>query len=343
MTGRKPFMRITKKHLTIVLSFAIALLLQLRAWSQSAIMTDTGYYVSYPDKLTARLYLSQKYAGLQFPKGQNDAKLEYRSNSKLSLGAGFTWKSLTVNLSYGFNALNKDEEKGATKGLDLQMNVYPRKWALNINLIAPKGYHLEPAGYAVTDPRSYYYRPDIRLTELSISAYRVPNKARFSYRAALLQTEWQKRSAGSFLYGGNIYTGGASGDSSLVPEMLQPFFPGADMHRIVFTGFGPGAGYAYTAVLSGHFFLTGSFIANLNVCMVKEQYHDGSTNRTNISPTTNFKTALGYNSALWNISASWTGGGIWFSGNAAEKDYFRPAGQYRFVFARRFDVRRRKE
>jgi hypothetical protein len=36
----------------------------------------------------------------------------------------------------------------------------------------------------------------VKTTFFGISAYQVPNKERFSYRAALLQSEWQKKSAG---------------------------------------------------------------------------------------------------------------------------------------------------
>lgn len=327
---------------SVMTGMVIFLCLSPPSAAQRHMPVDTGYYVSYRDKLTTRIYLSQKYVHLNFPDGQNNAKLEYKANTKLNVGAGFTWRSLSVNLFYGFSALNRDTEKGATKGLDLQLNLYPRKWALNLNVIAPKGYHLEPKGYVSTDPDAYYYRPDIQLNQLSLSAYRVPNKAKFSYRAALLQTEWQKRSAGSFLYGGNIYTGHVQGDSALVPKVLSSAFPAAGITRIRFTGFGPGAGYAYTLVMGGHFFLTGSLIGNLNFCVTDERTAGASARKTDVSPTINFKSALGYNSAWWNISANWTGSGIWFAGSAAKKDYFWPVGHYRFVIARRFDVSRHK-
>ncbi len=321
--------------------FAILFMLSagfIPAHGQQQPSIDTSYYVSYRHQLTTRIYLSQKYVHLNFPDGANGAELEYKANTKLNLGAGFTWRALSVNIFYGFSALNTDQEKGATKGLDLQLNLYPRKWAINLNAIFPKGYHLEPKGYASSDPGGYYYRPDIKLNQLSLSAYRVPNKARFSYRAALLQTEWQKRSAGSFLFGGNAYTGSAKGDSALVPKVLQGSFPEAGIEQIRFTGFGPGAGYAYTLVMGGHFFITGSLIANLNLCFTEEKTASGSVKKTDISPTTNYKAAAGYNSSKWNVSANWTGNGIWFAGSAAKKDYFWPVGHYRVVIARRFDV-----
>lgn len=302
---------------------------------------DTSYYETYPHKLTTRLYLSQKYVHLNFPALNNAKKLEYEANPKLNFGAGITWRGISLNAFYGFSFLNKkDEPKGKTKGLNLQLHVYPRKWTIDLLAVLPKGFHLEPKGNAASNSNSYYYRPDVRFNLYGFSAYRVPNKEKFSYRAAIQQTEWQKKSAGSLLFGGQAYYGTVKGDSALVPKQLQNGFPQAGITSINFFSIGPGIGYAYTLVMGKHFFITGSIVGDLDFNFTTEKGGTGKHNQTSLNPATVYKAALGYNGRMWNISANWTGNGLWLQGASFSKDYFWPTGLYRIVFARKFVIKK---
>jgi Domain of unknown function (DUF4421) len=301
---------------------------------------DTSYYETFPNKFNARLFLSRKYVHFNFPTSGDVNELEYKANAKLNLGAGVSLHNFSLNIFYGFGFLNnKNEAKGKTKGLDIQLHVYPRKWAIDVLGIFPKGFHLEPKGYAISDPTKYYYRPDIKTTLIGLSAYRVPNKQKFSYRAAILQTEWQKKSAGSVLFGGQSYYGIIKGDSALVPKLVQSGFPQAGLHNISFFSIGPGIGYAYTLVIAKHLFITGSLVGNLDLNFTKEE-GSSKNNKVALSPAEVFKTAIGYNSSTWNISANWTGNGLWFKGASASKDYFWPNGNYRLVLARKFEFKK---
>ena len=298
---------------------------------------DTAYYERFPEKITVRLYLSKKYVHLNFPSGGSAEDLEYKANPKLNLGAGITLKNISVNFFNGFSFLNKNYgDKGKTKGFDFQVHLYPRKWAIDLLYVAPKGYHLEPKGLGGVPADKYYYREDLKTTFFGISAYQVPNKKRFSYRAALLQTEWQKKSAGSFLYGGEIHHGTIQGDSALIPAVYKNTYPQAGINKINILSFGPGGGYAYTLVMGQHFFITGSMVINLDVNFVREE---SSTKEKNVSlnPSEVFKAALGYNGRYWNVSTNWTGNGFSVQGSATPENYFFPAGNVRLVVAHRFE------
>jgi hypothetical protein len=150
----------------------------------------------------------------------------------------------------------KDEAKGKTKGLDLQIHLYPKKWAIDVLFESPKGFYLDQKGIAGAGANNYYYRGDIKSNLYGVSAYRVPNKEKFSYRAAISQTEWQKKSAGSFLYGGNVFHGFLQGDSAFIPALLMNNYPQKGVTKMSYTSFGPGVGYAHTLVIDQHFFLT---------------------------------------------------------------------------------------
>lgn len=149
-------------------------------YAQKDFPHDTSYYETFPHKVTGRIFLSQKYVHLNFPaKDNNLPDMEYKANAKMNLGIGVTFNHFSINLFNGFSFLNKSkEEKGKTKGLDLQMHLYPRRWAIDLLVLFPKGFYLDPKGYASGDPNKYYYRPDIQFTLLGLSTYRVPNKTK---------------------------------------------------------------------------------------------------------------------------------------------------------------------
>jgi hypothetical protein len=327
-------MKIIQKVFAIAITFLCTI---LNTNAQMAFQNDSAYYETFPNKINVRLYVSQKYVHLNFPGGQGLKELEYKANPKMNLGIGFTTRSFSLNLFNGFAFFNKEKEpRGKTKGLDIQLHLYPKKWTVDILAETPRGFHIEPAGQAGAAANTYYYREDVKTSLYSLAAYRIPNKERFSYRAALLQTEWQKKSAGSFLYGGNIYRGKMEGDSALVPHAIDGGNPLAGMTKMDVFGFGPGAGYAHTFIVKQHFFFTGSIIANINVNFVKE-FATTQTKKVSLNPSEIFKAAIGYNSRTWNISANWAGNGQWVRSSVSPNSYFFPSGNVRIVVAHKFE------
>src|SRR5436190_1960904 len=323
-------------YCSILVASVIGIAIPVNVKAQKDFPHDTSYYETFPHTITVRLFLSRKYVHLNFPAMGGASELEYKANAKVNLGAGITLHNFSLNIFYGFGFLNNStKEKGKTKGLDLQLHIYPHKWAIDVLAVFPKGFYLDPKGYASNNPNTYYYRPDIKQTLFGLSAYRVPNKEKFSYRAAILQTEWQKRSAGSVLFGGQVYYGDVKGDSAIVPKRIQNSFAQAGLTEISFVNIGPGIGYAYTLVMAKHFFITGSLIGNLGINFNTEKGSSKNT-KVSISPAEVFKTAIGYNSRTWSVAANWTGNGIWFKGASSSKDYFWPTGQIRFVVSKKF-------
>jgi hypothetical protein len=326
-----------KTIVSLLMTFAL-FICSLSLNAQKDFQHDTTYYETFPQKTTFRLYLSKKYVHLNFPSGGSAEDLEYKANPKLNLGAGITIKNISINLFNGFSFLNKNtDEKGKTKGFNFQVHLYPHKWAIDLMYVAPKGYHLEPKGLAGAPADKYYYREDVKTTFFGISAYQVPNKKRFSYRAALLQSEWQKKSAGSFIYGGEIHHGTMQGDSALVPALLSSTYPQRGINKINILSFGPGAGYAYTLVMAQHFFITGSMVINLDANFVREEDEAKKEKNFSLNPSEVFKAALGYNGRRWNISANWAGSASSVQGSLTSENYVFPSGNIRIVVAHRFE------
>ncbi len=305
---------------------------------------DNNYYETYRNKLTTRIFVAQKFAQFRVPASGSAQDIQYSSNHNVKLGVGVTWHNLTLNLSYGFSFLNKnrEEEKGETKGIDLQLRLFPRKWAIDILAVMPRGMYIHPKGYAADDPSEYYSRPDVKERLFGIGAYYVPNKEKFSYRAALVQNEWQKKSAGSPLYGGEILYGIVEGkDSAFVPKKIQANFPQAGITEMNYISVGPGIGYAYTLVMDQHFFITGALIGNLKVNLTKEEIGSAVNKKTSFDPTANYKAAIGYNSNNWSICANISGNLVLVKANSSTMNYFMSSGAWRVMLAKKFDVKKK--
>jgi hypothetical protein len=301
---------------------------------------DSSFYTTYPKKITTRFYFSKKFNNITVPGSTDAHSFEYRPNTQLTTGVGLTLNTLSLNVAYGFGFMNNDDEKGKTKIIDLEGHAYPYKWAVDLLAIRYKGLHIDPKGYA-TNNENYYYREDAIQLLLGIAAYRVVNYKRFSYNAAMIQSEWQKRSAGSFLYGGEMYYGYLKGDSSLIPAVMAHDFNQAGIDKTQFFTIGVGAGYAYTLVLAKHFYAMGSLITNLDLHFTMDHYGRDELKKNALQPSLIYKAAIGYNFNDWNISANFAGNTLWVKTPSVDQVYKYPIGNYRFIVAKRISANRK--
>lgn len=326
------------------LFFTIIFIVQFlpyKSQAQKKESVDNGYYVTYPDRLMLNVYLSQKFAPFTIP-SKNAQDLNYLTNSKLNLGAGFAYNGLGLNLSYGFKFLNKEKGKGKTKGLDFQFHLYPHKWAIDLLGTFRKGYYLDPKDNNGLNLTDFQLRPDIKRHIIGLSVFRVPNSHKFSYRAALTQNDWQTKSAGSILFGGEAYRGSITGDSALVPPKVSSNYDQAAINEITFLSIGPGLGYAYTLVIDKNFFITGSAIGSLDLNFSAEEISGDKKKKTSIIPGGVYKGAFGYNSDTWSLSANITGNILYAGSESSSKEYFLPTGNFRFIVAKKLAPRSHK-
>jgi hypothetical protein len=301
---------------------------------------DTIFYRSYRDRVTARIYLSRKYTQLKFDPPGLTPKFDYNPNTTLNLGIGATYHAFTLNIGIGISRFNPKEIRGKTRYLDLQGHFYARKW--NIDLLGEfyRGYYLTPEGKAAPRGEDYYKRKDLALDLIGIAFYQSLNNGRFSYQAGLLQNEWQQKSAGSILVGGEIYYGSIHGDSVLVPAELDPDYQKQNIDKLHFFEIGPGLGYGYTLVIQQHFFVLASATVNLAFRFSGEQ--SGLSGKTkekiDFTPNNIIHLGMGYNTDTWCVSALWVRTRLNVKGESSGYRYGIATGNYRIIFAKRFRV-----
>lgn len=298
---------------------------------------DTSYYESYSQSIIGRLYFSRKFTSLELEKSSG-SRLRYQPNTPLNMGVGITYHMLTVNLAYGFSFLNPEDGKGKTKYLDLQTHFYAREWTIDLLGQFYKGYYLTPKGLAARSPDSFYIRPDIRIDMIGGAAYHLSNSDRFSYRAPMFQDEKQKKSAGSWLFGGEIYYGTIKADSAVVPSALKEQYTQGGVRSLRFLKIGPGAGYAHTFIIASDFFCMASLQANLGV----EFTHQsgglvGKGERVSLSPGYIYRLVLGYDKGLFNVNISAVGNQLNIKSGVSDDKILIGTGAYRLTFTRRFN------
>ncbi|MEX2592207.1 MAG: DUF4421 domain-containing protein [Anditalea sp.] len=296
--------------------------------------SDNAYYELFPEHLTSRFYFSRKYTALKITDKGTDQAYLYMPNSTLNMGVGATYKNLTLNLAYGFGFLNPDRGKGETKYLDAQAHLYPKKMVIDLFLQFYKGYYLLPEGLGASIGENFYTRPDMRVHKIGASAQYVFNNGKFSYRAAFLQNEWQKKSAGTFLLGFEMYGGMADEESNLAPPQLIDD-PQRNFQTIRFLEFGPNMGYAYTLVIKEHFFITASAASNLGVGYSTLIGDAGKNTQWGINPNYFLRGFIGYNSSKWSVNANYVHNNVRLQENRAFSNAVM-TGNYRLNFVYRF-------
>lgn len=295
---------------------------------------DNPYYVTYPDHIIGRLYLSRKFTAVKIRDEVEGQNYLFSPNTTLNHGIGATYKFATLNLAYGFESLNPDIGQGETRYLDLQAHAYPQNFVFDLFGQFYRGYHLSPQGFASPPGERFYYDPEMVVTKIGFFGQYLFNGDELSLRASFLQNEWQQRSAGSFLVGFEMYGGRAMTDDALLPVTVMAD-PNRNFRTLRFFEFGPNAGYAYTLVIKKNWFITLSASANLGIGYSMLESQQDRNTEWGISPNMFLRGFAGYNSDKWSINANYVYNEVRFVENQQFSNSIM-TGNYRLNFIYRF-------
>lgn len=310
---------------------------------------DSSYVTDYTHMLTGRVYFSTKFNALDVDDRKLASHIEYRPNTNVNFGVGASYRALTLNLGVGVPSLNNDDSlRGETSYLDAQGNMYGRRFAINLFAQLYRGYYVDQlsfpgfaqdTGYAevLTVDR---LRPDMRQRNLGASVMHIRNNRRFSYRAAFNQDAWQRKSAGSWLVGGNFVYQGMRAERSAIPAAVDSFWrEPLRLRRIDQIELGAMGGYAHTFVLRQRLYFSMTvclglgLVRNASTLVVDEGFirrtHWGGNVRSQA------RIAMGYNSARTNIGLSYVNEQSQTS-LAPQAIYAWSVGNFRLFFVKRF-------
>lgn len=238
----------------LVFALIIPVLLRSQSADTKLLKDDTTsinrYYQNLSDQLIIRIFSLQKSNNVELRK--NNHALRYEPNGTFSLGVGFNYKWLGIGLSLGIPSSTEEiEKKGKTKRLDLQLSMYSKLFGFDAHLQNYTGYYLaNPNKFTNWDEDYYPQLPDMSVSTLGASLFYIFNSNRFSYKAAFVGNQVQRRSAGSAVTGLFFSQDDVSTDSGYIPnEIIDTTWQGYDLKSFKASTFGLNAGYLYTFVI----------------------------------------------------------------------------------------------
>jgi len=297
---------------------------------------DTSYIQDLSDKLVVRGFSKSKTNSLDIVNTITNEQLIYKPNSSSSLGGGFNYNWLGVDISVQLPGTDKEHQKyGETNSFDFQANTYLRKFAVDLSYVRYKGYYLEDAN----DPKNgdtIIKHQGLRTHSLGLGVNYIFNNKKFSYRAAYLQNERQKKSSGTFFSGGFISLTGLESNKGLIPLHYVKLYPEiANLTRINSWQVGGQGGYAHTFVLKS-FYLTMSLGGGLGVENKKFITKDSRTliSEFGLAPRYQLRGAFGYNSNDLSFGIQGVKDGV-FIGGTGKNDLIYNFGSWRLFVAYR--------
>lgn len=182
---------------------------------------DTEYVHSYYPKLGIRLYEVTKFNQIRFRNNKTNKSVSYKPNDMNAIGIGVNYRWLNLGVSIPLPSLD-EKIYGKTNNIDLQLNIYTRRFTVDGSLLYHKGFYMDNVIDLVPNwnKKEFPYRSDLQNMSLGGSCIYTINHKKYSYRAAFLQSEWQKKSAGSLLLGGFVLLYRMRADSSFVERSL---------------------------------------------------------------------------------------------------------------------------
>ena len=234
--------------------------------SSTNLKYDTTYIENISDKLAIRIYNIWKNTDLKLTELKTNKYLLIKPNGKTNIGIGFNYKWLGLGVAFGMPLINNDDSiYGKTKRFDFQLNLYGRTMGADIYFQRYKGFYISNPNMLVDwNKKEYPLLSDMQIIAAGASVYYFFNHKKFSYRAAFVRNEIQKKGQGSmilgFYYGLNSAYDNTGFLSQSLKDSLSTLF---DVYSFNSNSFGISFGYTFTFVIAKHFFINLSLVPGI--------------------------------------------------------------------------------
>lgn len=232
---------------------------------------DTTRIIDMSSNLSLWAYGINKQYSLELKNENVKNKLHVKPNGQTNYGFGFNYKWMGLGIAFHIPGSDTDEDKyGKTQRLDLQFNVFARSFGIDFSSQYYKGYYIDnPEKFMSWTEARRPLLPELQTASISLSGYYFTNHEKFSYRAAYVRNDIQKKGAGSLIVGAyarldlahtpdNANTEGIDGFIS--PEMLPSLRDTFDIYAYTATNVGLSVGYTFTFVLWKNLFINLSLV-----------------------------------------------------------------------------------
>lgn len=240
-------------------------------FKKKLLVHDSTYVKSYRSGLVIRGLVNSKFNSITIRAKNSSEQLVYRPNVGLTVGGGFNYKWLGINLSFPIPSSGKNNNKyGTSTGFDLQAFIFMRKFMGNFFIERYNGYYIDasklrfPGSLFIDDQNKVTTRPDLRMSFASFEINYIQNNTKFSSRAPFQHTEQQLKSAGSWLFGGFANINLIRADSAIIPNNIANLYKlKTNFDAVTNYNIGASGGYIHTFVIKKKFYATLASLGNL--------------------------------------------------------------------------------
>jgi hypothetical protein len=306
---------------------------------------DSNYLADYTNVLTARIFLLFQNASLLVNTADhNISKIVFRPNTNVRVGIAGFWKWFGLGLSINNPFYKTDPESyGKTTTLDLRVNAFGRSVAGEFFLQRYRGFYISSP--KAPDGTNYII-PDMKTFSLGIGGYWIYNAARFSIRAAFIQNERQKKSAGSLVVRPAFQYYEISSDQGIIPaEIIERYhIPTTNLvtnGKVYSLGLSPG--YAYTLVFLKNCYFTAAVFPGIAAQFFSIGREPDVSTGFEFAFQLSGRFALGYNSDKWFLGGSVQTGFNEVPDKLSNAMFNYNLAQFRLWGGTRFDIFRKKK
>ena len=307
---------------------------------------DTTRILDLSNQLSLWGYTIKKLYKLNITNTTTGKNLIISPNDQTNIGLGFNYKWMGLGIAFRAPwAKNDDDIYGKTKRIDFQLNIFSRNFGVDFSAQYYKGYYVaNPESFipSWTDSLAYPQLNDLETASTELSAYYFFNHKKFSYRAAFVRNEIQKKGAGSIILGTYFRFDLASAPHSFIPEEIPPEYKDTfNVNAYISGNYGLSFGYTYTFVIWKKFFINLSLVPGFGLKTMKAYTNLGEFKpKLGLSGRVIFRTAIGYEHKYFFVGI--TSISITNTFDYKEIEFTANTTKFRFFIGKRFDVSKKK-
>jgi len=296
---------------------------------------DSRYIEQYSSIPTAYVSIYGKYNNISLI-DTSGRILTYRPNISLSFGPGFGYKWLGIDLSFISFGSKNENIYGKTKKIDIQSHFYLKRFIADLIYQDYKGFYLDSMITKLKDTSINLHRviihPDINQQSIGGSIMFFTNYRKFSFKSTFSQTEFQKKSAGTWAFGLSSHYLSIYSNTCLIDDSVKKYFDSTSYYKnITSINVGLIGGYFHTFTLHRWFStisLLGGFDGKYGYYILEN--NDKFKDTVNFSGHLQVRFGIGYNSNRVYFGFNLIGDGYFLTNS--KQDY----GTLRFYFGYRF-------
>lgn len=268
------------------------------------------YVKEFPDYFNGQIIATDRLLILNLIGREGEkSRINYAPNDRGYIGLAAYVFDVGIGLSVKVPAaFERDKDKyGSTDFIDLQGNIYGKKWCFDGTFQKYEGFFLNNAvditpGFESGD--NFPQRADLGVMNIIINGIYILNHQKFSFRSGFNQADKQIKSAGSPILLLSASRFGINADSVLIPDNVADDF--GNLSEIVdgrFITMSVLPGYAYNLVFRD-LFVNINATAGIGLQHQKLDLGNDSRAKYAIEPRFNFRAALGYDNERFFAGAS---------------------------------------